>query len=86
HAGLVNEGWQYFDIMSRDYSITPRMEHYACMVDLLGRAGQLNEAYNFIQNMPLEPDAGVWGALLGACRKFHNNIKLGKCVQIAFLS
>ncbi|KAH9301975.1 hypothetical protein KI387_013558 [Taxus chinensis] len=80
HAGLVNEGWQYFDIMSRDYSITPRMEHYACMVDLLGRAGLLYEAYDFIKTMPIEPEANVWGALLGACRKFHN-IKLGKCVS-----
>ena len=44
HAGLVDKGWEYFDCMSRDYNIKPRMEHYACMVDLLGRAGCLNEA------------------------------------------
>lgn len=48
-----------------------------CMVDLLGRAGQLNEAYIFIKNMPLEPDSRVWGALLGACR-IHSNIQLGE--------
>eukprot|EP01018_Ginkgo_biloba_P010117 Gb_21745 [translate_table: standard] len=79
HAGLVDEGWQYFYCMSRDYSITPRVKHYACMVDLLGRAGHLDEAQDFIKQMPLEPDAGVWGALLGACR-IHCNIELGEHV------
>ena len=48
HAGLVGEGWKYFDCMRRDYHITPSVEHYACMVDLLGRAGHLDEAWNFI--------------------------------------
>eukprot|EP01018_Ginkgo_biloba_P019198 Gb_26689 [translate_table: standard] len=79
HAGLVDEGWQYFNCMSRDYCITPMMEHYACMVDLLGRVGRLNEAYDFIENMPFEPAAGVWGTLLGACR-IHCNIELGERV------
>eukprot|EP01018_Ginkgo_biloba_P006709 Gb_15874 [translate_table: standard] len=79
HAGLVDEGWQYFDCMTRDYSIQPMMKHYACMVDLLGRAGHLDKAHDFIKRMPIEPDAGVWGALLGACR-IHRNFKLGECV------
>eukprot|EP01018_Ginkgo_biloba_P030281 Gb_21430 [translate_table: standard] len=79
HAGLVDEGWQYFDIMRRDYCITPRVENYACMVDLLGRAGRLDEAQEFINSMPLKPSAGVWGALLGACR-IHCNIELGQRV------
>eukprot|EP01018_Ginkgo_biloba_P030474 Gb_39962 [translate_table: standard] len=79
HAGLVDEGWRYFDSMYQDYHIEPRVEHYACMVDLLGRAQRLDEAYNFIENMPLEPSAGVWGALLGACR-IHCNIELAECV------
>eukprot|EP01018_Ginkgo_biloba_P037442 Gb_29881 [translate_table: standard] len=79
HAGLVDEGWQYFDSMSRDYCITPSVEHYACMVDLLGRAGHLEQAQNFIENMPVDPNAGVWGALLGACR-IHCNIELGERV------
>eukprot|EP01018_Ginkgo_biloba_P019271 Gb_14392 [translate_table: standard] len=79
HAGLVDEGWQYFYCMSRDYSIAPRVEHYACMVDLLGRSGLLDEAYEFITKMPLEPNATVWGALLGACR-IHCNIVLGEHV------
>lgn len=63
--------------MIQDYKITPRMEHYACMVDLLGRAGHLNEAQEFIEKMPLDPGATVWGALLGACR-VHCDIELGK--------
>eukprot|EP01018_Ginkgo_biloba_P019480 Gb_00846 [translate_table: standard] len=79
HAGLLNEGWQYFGYMTQEYCITPRLEHYACMVDLLGRAGHLKEAQDFIEKMPLDPDAGVWGALLGACR-IHSNVELGEHV------
>jgi pentatricopeptide repeat protein len=77
HAGLVDEGWQYFDCMSRDYGITPRVDHYACIVDLLGRAGHLDEAEDFIRKMPFEPGASAWGALLAAC-KMHSNIELGE--------
>jgi pentatricopeptide repeat protein len=76
HAGLLNEGMQYFDQMRQDYCIEPTMDHYTCMVDLLGRAGCLDEAHAFIQKMPFEPDAGVWGALLGPCR-IHSNLTLG---------
>eukprot|EP01018_Ginkgo_biloba_P034181 Gb_33061 [translate_table: standard] len=79
HAGLVEEGWQYFNSMIQDYCITPREEHYACMVDLLGRAGCLDEAQDFIAKMPSEPGACVLGALLGACR-IHCNIELGERV------
>eukprot|EP01018_Ginkgo_biloba_P003629 Gb_16327 [translate_table: standard] len=79
HAGLVDYGWQYFDCMGRDYCIAPTVKHYACMVDLLGRAGYLDEAYDFIKSMPLEPDDSVWGALLGACR-IHCNIEIGERV------
>lgn len=79
HSGLVNEGWQYFDCMKHKYCITPRIEHYACMVDLLGRVGLLNEAHEFIINMPLEPSVSVWGTLLFACR-IHCNIELGERV------
>eukprot|EP01018_Ginkgo_biloba_P030289 Gb_21434 [translate_table: standard] len=79
HTGLVDEGWQWFHCMRRDYCIVPRLEHYACMVDLLGRAGHLDEAHTFIKEMPLEPDATVWGALLGACR-IQSNIELGESV------
>jgi pentatricopeptide repeat protein len=62
HAGLVDDGWQYFDSMSQDYHITPAMEHYCCMVDLLGRAGHLDEAEDFINKMPIKPNAAVWGS------------------------
>eukprot|EP01018_Ginkgo_biloba_P022532 Gb_14918 [translate_table: standard] len=79
HAGLVDEGRQYFDCMGSDYGITPTMEHYGCMVDLLGRAGHLEEAEDFINKMPIKPDASVWGCLLGACR-VHSNIELGERV------
>eukprot|EP01018_Ginkgo_biloba_P002905 Gb_17321 [translate_table: standard] len=77
HAGLVDEGWYYFDSMSRDYCIRPTAEHYACMVDLLGRAGHLDKAHDLINKMPFEPDAAVWGALLGASR-VHVNVEIGK--------
>eukprot|EP01018_Ginkgo_biloba_P034625 Gb_37253 [translate_table: standard] len=79
HAGLVDEGWQYFYCMSQYYHITPAIEHYGCMVDLLGRAGHLDEALGFINKMPIKPDATVWGCLLGACR-IHANVELGECV------
>ncbi|OVA04651.1 Pentatricopeptide repeat [Macleaya cordata] len=75
HAGLVDEGWAYFNSMNRDYGIMPLEGHYACMVDLLGRAGHLYEAEAFIEKMPIEPDSVVWGALLGACR-IHQNAEL----------
>eukprot|EP01018_Ginkgo_biloba_P016323 Gb_33311 [translate_table: standard] len=79
HAGLVDDGWRYFTRMSQDYHVTPATEHYCCMVDLLGRAGCLDEAHNFILKMPIKPDAAVWGSLLGACR-IHANIRLGEHV------
>eukprot|EP01018_Ginkgo_biloba_P030428 Gb_08964 [translate_table: standard] len=81
HAGLVDEGWKYFHRMNQDYCIRPSMEHYACMVDLLGRAGRLDEAENFVKNMPVEPSAVVWGALLGACR-IHCNLELAERVAV----
>ncbi|GMN28342.1 hypothetical protein TIFTF001_002004 [Ficus carica] len=77
HSGLVDEGKHYFQVMQEEYGIKPSSKHYGCMVDLLGRAGHLEAAYDFIKNMPIEPDASIWGALLGACR-IHGNVKLGK--------
>eukprot|EP01018_Ginkgo_biloba_P019749 Gb_26057 [translate_table: standard] len=79
HAGLVDQGCRYFNSMSQDYCLMPSLDHYGCMVDLFGRAGRLVEAEEFINNMPFEPDATVWGALLGACR-IHKNLELGKCI------
>ncbi|MED6112826.1 hypothetical protein PIB30_065245 [Stylosanthes scabra] len=80
HSGLVKEGKYWFNAMNQDFNITPRMAHYICMVDLLARAGNLDEAYIFIQRMPLEPDIRVWSALLAACRT-HKNIEMGKEVS-----
>lgn len=75
HAGLLNEGQYYFDLMKK-YNIDPGISHYVTFVDLLGRAGHLGKAKKFIREMPIEPTAPVWGALLGACR-MHKNIELG---------
>ncbi|KAK7243597.1 hypothetical protein RIF29_38402 [Crotalaria pallida] len=77
HSGLVEEGRYYFRIMYNVYGVQPGLDHYSCMVDLLGRCGLLNDARELIKHMPLEPNSGVWGALLGACR-VYGNIKLGK--------
>jgi len=79
HSGLVDKAWEYFTDMSFYHQITPSMDHYGCMVDLLGRAGHLQEAQDFINKMPIKPDAAVWGSLLGACR-IHNNLELGESV------
>eukprot|EP01018_Ginkgo_biloba_P013192 Gb_32452 [translate_table: standard] len=79
HAGLVDEGQKYFDCMSHYYNISPAMEHYVCMVDLLGRAGHLDEALDFISKMPIKPNSTVWSSLLGACRT-HNDMELGERV------
>eukprot|EP01018_Ginkgo_biloba_P010080 Gb_35396 [translate_table: standard] len=76
-VGFLDQGHHYFDSMSQNYGITPRMDHYACMVDLFGRAGCLEEAEDFINRMPFKPDAVVWKTLLAACRT-HCNIELGE--------
>ncbi|XVF47882.1 hypothetical protein PTKIN_Ptkin03bG0145800 [Pterospermum kingtungense] len=67
HTGLVKEGEEIFHSMVHSYHFEPLAEHYACMVDLLGRAGQLEKALKFIKEMPVEPGPAEWGALLGAC-------------------
>ncbi|GLT28612.1 hypothetical protein SLA2020_035320 [Shorea laevis] len=72
HAGLVDEGQQLFDLMISSFGLTPKIEHYSCMVDLLARAGRLYEAWDFIDKMPGKPDEVVLGALLGACQKCKN--------------
>ncbi|XP_057966296.1 pentatricopeptide repeat-containing protein At4g33990 [Malania oleifera] len=77
HSGLVDEGQWCFHMMQEEYRIEPSLKHYGCMVDLLGRAGYIEKAFDFVRNMPLQPDASVWGALLGACR-IHGNVELGK--------
>ncbi|KAJ6816788.1 putative pentatricopeptide repeat-containing protein [Iris pallida] len=76
-AGLVDKGRFYFDLMKRVYDIDPTVEHYGCMVDLLGRAGLVAEAEDLIRTMPMVPDYFVLGSLLGACR-VHKNIEVAK--------
>ncbi|KAJ9173264.1 hypothetical protein P3X46_016420 [Hevea brasiliensis] len=77
HAGKVEGGRQYFNLMKDVYGIEPNVRHYGCMVDLLGRAGLLNDAFEFIENMNIEPNAVIWRTLLGACR-IHGNVELGR--------
>ncbi|KAI3933224.1 hypothetical protein MKW92_042276 [Papaver armeniacum] len=77
HKGLIEEGRHYFHLMKEVYRIEPKMEHFGCMVDMLGRTGFLEEAKRLIDEMPMSPDAGVLGALLGAC-KIHGDIELGE--------
>ncbi|KAH6763515.1 Pentatricopeptide repeat superfamily protein [Perilla frutescens var. hirtella] len=79
HAGLVDEGCRFFDLMIKKYSLSPSPDHYACMVNLLGKSGKLKDAYELLQSMPVESYAGAWGALLGACR-LHCDIELGEIV------
>ncbi|WCJ24991.1 Pentatricopeptide repeat (PPR) superfamily protein [Euphorbia peplus] len=76
-GGFTDEGRGYFNSMLNDYGIEPRLEHYSCIVNLLGRAGRLQEAYDMIKQMPMKPDGCVWGALLSSCR-VHNNVSLGE--------
>ncbi|PRQ20846.1 putative pentatricopeptide [Rosa chinensis] len=72
HAGLVNQGLMFFNAMKKVYRIVPETQHYACLVDMYGRAGLLEEAEAFIKEMPTEADGPVWGALLNACKIYGN--------------
>ncbi|XP_057951959.1 pentatricopeptide repeat-containing protein At5g66520-like [Malania oleifera] len=72
HAGLVDMGHHYFQHMIQHWCIEPRIEHYGCMVDLLSRAGFLDEAHRLIGTMPMRPNDAVWGAVLGGCRIYKN--------------
>ncbi|XP_077251524.1 pentatricopeptide repeat-containing protein At1g26900, mitochondrial-like isoform X2 [Tasmannia lanceolata] len=79
HGGLVMEGKMYFDRMIRD-GFLPKIEHYGCMIDLLGRAGLVEEAHELIKRLPIESDATAWRALLAACR-VHGHVELGEFVK-----
>lgn len=81
NIGLVDQGLSYFESMTQEYGIEPCMEHYTCMVRLLGRSGRLNNAMKFIEEIPMKPSPMVWRALLGACL-VHKNVELGRiCAQ-----
>ncbi|XP_066309300.1 putative pentatricopeptide repeat-containing protein At3g05240 [Miscanthus floridulus] len=76
HVGMVNEGLQHFYSMS-SFAIVPDIEHYGCIIDLLSRAGLLEEAFEFVKMVPIEPNPVIWGSLLSACR-FHHEIDLAR--------
>lgn len=85
HSGLVQEGYKCFNSM-KDYNLEPSADHYGIIVDMLGRAGRLEEAYELIKSMPMQPNVGVWGALLLASG-LHNNVEIGEiacshCVEL----
>ncbi|CAN6248954.1 unnamed protein product [Urochloa humidicola] len=85
HSGFVEEGRKLFSRMGR-YSLEPNLKHYACMVDILGKSGHLQEAEDMVMAMPVEPDGGVWGTLLSAC-KVHDNFEMGlRIAKKAFAS
>ncbi|XP_057960483.1 pentatricopeptide repeat-containing protein At3g05340 [Malania oleifera] len=77
HVGLVKKGMEFLESMTKIHGICPRTEHYACVVDMLGRAGLLKEARSFIEGLPEKPGILVWQALLGAC-SFHGDAEVGK--------
>ncbi|KAK7303080.1 hypothetical protein RJT34_13979 [Clitoria ternatea] len=80
HCGMLDEGFNYFRRMEEEYGIMPRIEHYGCMVDLLSRAGLVKQAYEYIQNMPLQPNSVIWRTLLGACT-IHGHLGLGQIAR-----
>uniref|UniRef100_A0A803M2K9 Pentatricopeptide repeat-containing protein n=1 Tax=Chenopodium quinoa TaxID=63459 RepID=A0A803M2K9_CHEQI len=79
HAGFLDKGMECFDLMTRVYNLNPGLEHYSCMVDLLGRKGKFKEALEFIKSMPYDPDAAIWGALINGY-KIHQNVEIGEHV------
>lgn len=85
HGGLVEEGLHFFESMEGTYGIMPEMEHYACIVDLLGRVGRLDDALEFIKEMPVKPNEMVWQSLLGACR-IYGDVELGNVSAEKILS
>ena len=77
HSGLVEEGKTIFNSMLIDHGVQPQLDHYACMVDLLGRAGHLLDAEALIDQMPMDPDHVIWSGLLAACRK-HGSLQIAE--------
>lgn len=77
HAGLLQKGKNLFASMNKKHGVKPKVEHYGCVVDLLGRSGCLKEAFDLIQSMPTKPNAALWGALLSSCRT-HGDMVLAE--------
>lgn len=84
HAGLVDQGRLHFEAMTNEFGIEPRVEHFASIVDMMGRYGRVEEAMNIIYSMTVEPDKSVWGALLGACQ-MHNNVEIAQVAAEALI-
>ncbi|KAM0990036.1 hypothetical protein ACFX13_008712 [Malus domestica] len=84
HSGLIEEGLRFFSSMWDEYAVRADVKHYTCMVDLLGRAGKLDEALKLVESTAVEKDEGLWGAFLGACR-IHGNVDLAKKVVNSLL-
>ncbi|GJX09313.1 putative pentatricopeptide repeat-containing protein [Tanacetum coccineum] len=80
HAGYVKEGKFYFDSMKKDYGIEPKLEHFSCLIDLLSRAGDLDDAYKIVISMPFSANSGIWGSLLSGCR-IHRRLDMIKLIQ-----
>ncbi|KNA20071.1 hypothetical protein SOVF_055690 [Spinacia oleracea] len=80
HCGLEDEGWYWFNCMQEKYGFVPKVAHYACMVDLLSRQGNVKEALDFVYNMQVEPDKRIWGSLLAGCRETHGSIDVAERV------
>ncbi|TXG50060.1 hypothetical protein EZV62_025935 [Acer yangbiense] len=80
HAGLIEQGHECFSKMKKVYKIEPSIEHYGCMVDLYGRAGDVRKAYKFVCQMPVPPNDIIWRTLLGAC-SIHGNVELAEQVK-----
>lgn len=78
HRGLVREGREFFDLMIREYKIEPMLEHYGCLVDLLARAGHIEEALDLVSSMPMKPDVVIWRSLLDACCKKNASVELSE--------
>ncbi|CAM8894645.1 unnamed protein product [Rhodiola kirilowii] len=78
HSGLIEKGRELFTSMVEKHRIEPKLEHYGCIVDILGRGGCTKEAYDLIRSMPMEPNGALWGALLSACRT-NGDIEHAEC-------
>ncbi|KAJ6861583.1 hypothetical protein NC651_037604 [Populus alba x Populus x berolinensis] len=79
HAGLTEDGQKLFHRMEMDFGVSPSLEHYACLVDMLGRAGRIDDALVVVKNMPMKTSGSIWGSLLNSCR-LHNEVPLAEAI------
>lgn len=84
HMGLVEQGMHYFHSMLHDYGLDPQLEHYSCLVDIMGRSGQVSNALELIEGMPFEADAVIWRTLLSIC-KIHGNVEVAEKAAYAIM-